>query len=319
MLEKLNIHFYKDNKKFNEFELEIFIELINNHINWINILEIMELKNDDHLILNKIDKSAYYINEISKINIQKTYRLKWIILRTLNKKWILKCFEKSFLYPIFLWMISINLITFLVIFVLPTTFDIFLTLSGSNEGNKALLLIIQFFIGIEWGVLLLLIINFYTINDKKISNLYIKFYRKNKKNIFVYILSYLYLFDFISLLKLDITFEKILNILKTIDYPMYSEISNHILSKLNEGISLKSSFIYLDSMFEKIISIDDFERKAIERIEDYIFILKKQIEINIKKYAMYFTSFVYIQIGIIVFVVYTVLMYPLKLLEGMNL
>jgi type II secretory pathway component PulF len=216
-------------------------------------------------------------------------------------------------------MISINLITFLVLFVLPSTFDIFLTLSNPNEGNKILLLIIQFAIGIEWGIILLFIISYYTLNNKKVSNLYIKLYSKNKKNIFVYILSYLFLFDFISLLKLDITFERVLNILKIIDYPMYLQVSSHILSNLNEGYSLKSSFIYLDPMFEKIISIDDFERKAIERIEDYLFILKKQIEINIKKYAMYFASFVYIQIGIIVFVVYTVLMYPLKLLEGMNL
>lgn len=319
MLEKLNIHFTKDRKKLDVYELEIFIELINNHINWDTILEIMEFKNNDQLILNKIDKSASYINEISKKDIQKTYRLKWIMLRIINKRWIFKCFEKSFLYPIFLWMISINLITFLVLFVLPTTFDIFSTITNQSDGNRIVLVLFQFIIGIEWGVLLLLIFNLYTFNMKKLSNLYIKLYTKNKKNIFVYLLSYLYLFDFISLLKLDIPFERILNILKNIDYPMYFELSHHIQTKLNEGVALKSSFIYLDPTFQKIITIDDFERKAIERIEEYLIILKKQLEINIKKYSMYFTAFVYFQIGFMVFVVYSILMYPLKLLEGMNL
>lgn len=319
MLEKLSIHFIKNRKKLNEFELEIFIELINNHINWIHILEIMNLTNDDQLIFNKIDKSASYINDISKTDIQKTYRLKWIIMRTINKRWIIKCFEKSFLYPIFLWLVSINLITFLVLFVLPTTFDIFNTLVDSNITNRVLLVIFQFIIGIEWGVLVLIILNIYTLNDKKISSLYMRLYTFKNKNVFVYILSYLYLFDFISLLKLDITFERVLSLLKIVDYPMYLEISNNTLVKLNEGFSLKSAFIYLDPTFQKIISIDDFERKAIERIEDYLTILKKQIEINIKKYSIYFTSFVYIQIGIMVFMVYSILLYPLKLLEGMNL
>jgi hypothetical protein len=110
-----------------------------------------------------------------------------------------------------------------------------------------------------------------------------------------------------------------LNILKIIDYPMYFEISNHIQTKLNEGLSLKSSFTYLDPTFQKIIAIDDFERKTIERIEDYLVILKKLIEINLKKYSIYFSGFVYLQIGVMVFVIYSILMYPLKLLEGINL
>jgi hypothetical protein len=157
MTEKLDIHFIKDKRRFNIFELEIFIELINNHINWDYILEIMELQNNDRLILNKIDKYANYIYEITKTEIQKHYRLKWIMLRTINKRWILDCFEKSFIYPIFLWLISINLMTFLAIYVLPSTLDVFTILTNQFDRNKIFLVLFQFIIGLEWGLFLLFI------------------------------------------------------------------------------------------------------------------------------------------------------------------
>ena len=45
MKEKLNIPFISSNKKFNQFEIELFIELLNNQIHFDQILEIMKLDN----------------------------------------------------------------------------------------------------------------------------------------------------------------------------------------------------------------------------------------------------------------------------------
>ena len=75
----------------------------------------------------------------------------------------------------------------------------------------------------------------------------------------------------------------------------------------------------LDITFIKILKIDDFDRKLPDRLSNYLNVLIKLIELNIKKYANYCMTFVYIQIGFMVVLVYSVLLYPLKLIEEINL
>lgn len=319
MLEKLSILSIKINQKLNGFELELLIELLNNQTHWDQMLEIMRLKNDDKYILNKIDKNAIYINEISQNQIPKIHRFDWIIKRTLQKKWLLEILKKSFMYPIFLWLMSLNLMTFLVTYVLPPTLDTFNSFSNINQSLSILMIIIQFIIGLEWGILCIGIGLYYSIKRKTINYLYKQMYTKTKRNLIVNILSFYYLFDLLYLLNLDLNIESIMNILKMIDYPMYYEISDKVQLNLKQGQSIKLSFDYLDLTFLKLLTIDDFERKINDRINQHLNILKKQIEIGIKKYALIYISLVYTQIGLMVFMVYSILLYPLKLLEGMNL
>lgn len=319
MLEKLSILSIKTNQKLNVFELELFIELLNNQIHWDQILEIMRLQNDDKFILRRIDKNAICINDISQNHIPKIHRFDWIIKRVLQKKWLIDILKKSFMYPIFLWLISLNLMTFLVMYILPSTLNTFNSFANTSQTLNSIMIFVQFIIGLEWGILIINIGLFYSIKIRNINYLYKKLYIKTKRNLLVNILSFIYLFDLLYLLNLDLNIESIMNILKMIEYPMYFEISERVQSNLKQGQSIKFSFDYLDLTFLKLLTIDDFERKMNDRINQHLNILKKQIEIGIKKYAMIYISFVYIQIGMMVLMVYSVLLYPLKLLEGMNL
>lgn len=99
----------------------------------------------------------------------------------------------------------------------------------------------------------------------------------------------------------------------------HKEISSIVKLNLQKGQSIKNSFDLIDQTFIKLIKIDDFERRFEKRLDNYLNVLHKQIEINIKKISNYFMFIVYIQIGLMVFLVYSVLLYPLKLIEGINL
>lgn len=319
MLEKLNFRFIKVNKKLDIYELELFLELLKNHLSWEQILDILNIPNNEVLILKRIDNDAYIINQICNNKINKADRIRWLIHRTITKRLIIQQFNKSFIYPIFLWLLSLNLITFLMLYIMPSTIRTFNSFSNINNSLNNLILVIQFIIGVQWGMILIIMFVVSTYKYKKITSAYLKLFNKNNKNIFVYLVSYLYLIDLVSLMNLNLNIDTQMNILKQIEFPMYLNISDKVIDNLKKGVSIKHAFDYLDSTFLKIIAIEDYERKMDERIFNYLIVLRKQIDISIKKYANLFTSIVYIQIGVMVFIVYTILLYPLKLLEGMNL
>jgi type II secretory pathway component PulF len=202
---------------------------------------------------------------------------------------------------------------------MPSTIDTFNSFSNLNNSLNKLMSLIQFFIGIQWGFILIVIFISITHNHKKLTINYLKLFKLNQKNIFVYFISYSYLFDLVYLMNLNLNLENQMNILKQIDFPMYKVISDTVVSNLIKGNSIKNAFNYLDPLFLKILMIEDYDRKMEDRITNYLNVLKKRIEISIKKYANLFTTFVYIQIAIMVLIVYSILLYPLKLLEGMNL
>lgn len=319
MLEKLNFRSIKINKKLDIYELELFLELLKNHLNWEQIIEILSLSNNESLILNRIDKNAYKLNQYCMNKINKADRIYWVIYRTITKRLLIQQFNKLFIYPIFLWLMSLNLITFLMLYIMPSTINTFNSFSNINNSLNILIIVIQFIIGVQWGLILILMFIISTFKYKKITSIYIKLFDKNKKNIVIYLISYLYLIDLVSLMNLNLNIDTQMNILKEIEFPMYLNISNRVIDNLKKGVSIKYAFEYLDPTFLKIIAIEDYERKMEERINNYLIVLKKQIEISIKKYANLFTALVYIQIGIMVLIVYSILLYPLKLLEGMNI
>lgn len=319
MLEKLSIHSFNTKKRFSIFEIELFIELIDNFINWNHILEIMKLENNELCIINKIDKKYKTLLNKSENVLTKTHRFNWILKRALNEKRIIDFFNKSFIYPIFLWLLSLNLLTFLLIYLLPSMIESFNTLSNQTNSFKYLITFSQFLVGLEWGVLLIAMYLKIKLNHKQIFKIYTYFYKKFPNNLWVYYVSYFYLSDFLYLLNQDISIEMIMNILKHYDSIIYTELSESILLKLKNGYSIKKAFSLIDLTFLKLLQIEDFERKFNDRLENYLKVLTKQIEINIKKYSSYFMTIVYIQIGLMVFLVYSVLLYPLKLIEGINL
>lgn len=319
MLEKLNLNSLNSKKMFSTFELELFIELISNYIKWEFILDILKIENDENQIIHRIDYKSNNLILESKNIIPKINRFDWILRKRLKQKNIDEYINKSFLYPVFLWLLSLNILTFMLIYILPSIVSSFSSLTNLNGTLEALIWIAQLIIGVEWGILLIGIYLIVTVKDKQILTLYKYLYRKIPDNIWVYYVSYIYLSDLLFLLNLNINIEDILNILIYSHSIINKEISNKVKSNLKNGQSIKNSFDLIDSTFIKLIKIDDFERKFEKRLNNYLNVLHKQIEINIKKIANYFMLVVYIQIGLMVFLVYSVLLYPLKLIEGMNL
>ena len=119
MLEKLNSIFLNTKKKFNTFELELFIELISNYIQWEFILDIMNLENNEEEIIKKIDSNSLDLIEHTKDVLSKVNRIDWLLKNRLRNKKIDDFIQKSFLYPVFLWLLSLNILTFMLIYVLP--------------------------------------------------------------------------------------------------------------------------------------------------------------------------------------------------------
>jgi len=319
MLEKLNLNSLNSKKLLSTFELELFVELIGNYIQWEFILDILKIENDEDLIIQRIDKKSKNLMLESRKIIPKINRFDWILRKRLKQKNIDEYINKSFLYPVFLWLLSLNILTFMLIYILPSIVNSFSQLTNLNKTLEMLILIAQLLIGVEWGILLICIYFVITVKDKQILSIYKYLYRKIPNNIWVYYVSYIYLSDLLYLLNLNINIEDILNILKYSHSIINRDISINVKLCLKNGQSIKNSFDLIDLTFIKLIKIDDFERKFEKRLDNYLNVLHKQIEINIKKISNYFMLIVYVQIGLMVFLVYSVLLYPLKLIEGMNI
>lgn len=319
MLEKLNLNSLSSKKMFSTFELELFIELIGNYIQWEFILDILNLKNDENLIIKKIDnKSMNLMNQCKNI-VPKLNRFDWILKKRLKQKNIEELINKSFLYPIFLWLLSLNMLTFMLIYILPNIVNSFSNISNISKNLNYLILVAQLIIGIEWGILLVGLYLLKSMKDRQIFSFYRYLFNNFPNNVWVYYVSFMYLSDLLYLLSLNIHIEEILNILKFSHSVIHKEISSIVKLNLQKGQSIKNSFDLIDQTFIKLIKIDDFERRFEKRLDNYLNVLHKQIEINIKKISNYFMFIVYIQIGLMVFLVYSVLLYPLKLIEGINL
>ncbi len=319
MLEKLNLNSLKTKKKFTSFELELFIELISNYIQWELVLDILRIENNENLLIHKIDKNYTYMINQSKNILPKMNRFDWILRKRLKQKTIDEYINKSFLYPVFLWLLSLNLLTFMLIYILPNIINSFSNITNLSESLNFLILIAQLIIGVEWGILLIGLYLVISTKDKQRLSLYKYLYNRFPNNVWVYYESYLYLSDLLYLLNLNLNIDNILNILKNSHSIIHKEVSNNIKLSLQKGQSFKNSFDLIDHTFIKLIKIDDFERKFERRLDNYLNVLLKQIEINIKKISNYFMFIVYVQIGLMVFLVYSVLLYPLRIIEGMNL
>lgn len=319
MLEKLNSIFLNTKKKFNTFELELFIELISNYIQWEFILDIMNLENNEEEILKKIDSNSLDLIEHTKDVLSKVNRIDWLLKNRLRNKKIDDFIQKSFLYPVFLWLLSLNILTFMLIYVLPNIISSFNQIVSVNNMLNILIILTQLIIGVEWGILLLSMYLVLNTKERKIFDFYQYLYQRYPNNIWVYYSSYLFLSEFLYLLNQSLNIDQIIKILKYSNSIVNREICSNLNKNLNNGQSIKSSFDLLDKTFIKLIKIDDFDQKFDTRLNNYLNVLNKKIEISIKKYANYFMTLVYVQVGLMVFLVYSILLYPLKIIEGMNL
>lgn len=319
MLEKLNSIFLNTKKKFNTFELELFIELISNYIQWEFILDIMNLENNEEEIIKKIDSNSLDLIEHTKDVLSKVNRIDWLLKNRLRNKKIDDFIQKSFLYPVFLWLLSLNILTFMLIYVLPNIISSFNQIVSVNNMLNILIILTQLIIGVEWGILLLSMYLVLNTKERKIFDFYQYLYQRYPNNIWVYYSSYLFLSEFLYLLNQSLNIDQIIKILKYSNSIVNREICSNLNKNLNNGQSIKSSFDLLDKTFIKLIKIDDFDQKFDTRLNNYLNVLNKKIEISIKKYANYFMTLVYVQVGLMVFLVYSILLYPLKIIEGMNL
>lgn len=221
--------------------------------------------------------------------------------------------NQIFAYPVLLYFMSLNLLSFVILTLIPSTYA---SIQIINQNQSSFLLkFLQFFIGLEWGTLILLL--FIASRFKLLPHfqIYMYLFKHKQNNLMTLWQSHILVSNLHYLNQNSIPLHTAIKILSESSTVIQKNLALSIQSKLEQGSSLQAAFDYLDDQLRNTLSIEDFERKIDDRLERYLLILEKQIRFNLKRYANIFSVFVYSHIGLMVILVYSTLLYPLQLLE----
>ena len=221
--------------------------------------------------------------------------------------------NQIYAYPVLLYFLSLNLLSFVILTLIPSTYA---SIQIMNHNKPIFLLkLLQFFVGLEWGVLILMLFIFFRSKHLPHFEIYMYLFKRNKNNLMTLWQSHIFVSNLHYLNQNSIPFHTVMKILSESTNEIQNNLALSIHNKLEQGASLHESFDYLDEQLRYTLSIEDFERKIDDRLERYLYILEKQIRFNLKRYATIFSVFVYSHIGLMVVLVYSTLLYPLQLLE----
>lgn len=221
--------------------------------------------------------------------------------------------NQIFAYPVILYFMSLNLLSFVMLSLIPSTYESLRSLT--QQPSTFLLNLLQFVIGLEWGVLIVLIYSFSRMQKLKHFEIYVFLFKRKKDNLFTLWQSHVFITSLHHLNTHSIPLHIAIEILSNSSSEIQKNIARKAQSKLEQGTALQHSFDYLDGQLAYTLGIEDFERKIDERFERYLHILEKQIRFQLKRYANRFSVFVYGHITLMVILVYSTLLYPLQLLE----
>lgn len=294
-------------------QIELLLECLDNRLNIDEIRSIL-------MIDLSIDNWFEYLSNTEKINainlgkymnpIDVMVSIMKTKLHTLKRNaYINECFA----YPVLLYFLSLNLLSFVGLSLIPMTFSSLKAIEGDSVSG--LLSLLQFAIGIEWGVLIILLLIVYNKEKIPAFAIYAYLHNRNASNIVTLWQSHTFVSNLHYLNKFSIPLHKSIMILKENKSIIQHSIATHAKSLLEKGIALNAAFEYLDERFCYSLRLEDFERKIEDRLERYLNVLEKQIRFKLKHYANLFSAFVYCHIGLMVVLVYSVLLYPLKMLE----
>lgn len=294
-------------------QIELLLECIDNQLNLDEIRSILGidlgLDNWHEFLTNTEKKNALSLSK-------HLYPMHVMICVMRSKLHLMKrnsYINELFAYPVLLYFLSLNLLSFVGLSLIPMTFS-----SMKAIGNKTIpsfLGLLQFLLGIEWGFLIILLFVLYRKGKIPTFKIYAYLHKQKPSNIITLWHSHTFVSNLHDLNKFSIPLHKSILILKENESLIQNMIAKHAKSLLEKGTALNAAFEYLDERFCLSLKFEDFERKIDDRIERYLDILEKQIRYKLKIYANVFSGFVYSHIGLMVILVYSVLLYPLKMLE----
>ena len=312
-LGSISLSFSKQRKQMSSMQIELLLECLDNRL---SIEEIRSILSIDLSLENWFE----YLSNVEKsnaINLGKYMNPIDVMVSVMKAKlhmmkrntYINECFA----YPVLLYFLSLNLLSFVGLSLIPMTFSSIESIDGGSVSG--LLSLLQFVIGIEWGGLIILLIMVYKKEKIPAFKIYAHFHKRNTSNILTLWQSHTFVSNLHYLNKFSIPLHKSILVLKESKSSIQSSIANHAKSLLERGTALNSAFEYLDERFCYSLRFEDFERRIDDRLERYLGVLEKQIRYKLKYYANIFSAFVYCHIGFMVVLVYSVLLYPLKMLE----
>jgi type II secretory pathway component PulF len=221
--------------------------------------------------------------------------------------------NQIYAYPVLLYFLSLNLLSFVILTLIPSTYA---SIQIINQDKPLFLLkFLQFFIGLEWGALILILFLFSRFKQLPHFQIYMYLFKRKQNNLITLWQSHIFVSNLHYLNQNAIPLHTAMKILSESSTVIQKNLALNIHNKLEQGASLHESFDYLDEQLRYTLSIEDFERQIDDRLERYLHILEKQIRFNLKRFATLFSAFVYTHIGLMVILVYSTLLYPLQLLE----
>lgn len=294
-------------------QIELLLECIEHKLNFEEIKNILGIDIE-------IDTWMQYLTEREQSNVNALRKhlhsmdvMTYIFKSKLNTLQRNAFINQIFAYPVLLYFLSLNLLSFVIMSLIPTTYS---SLQVLNRNHSSILMnFLQFFIGFEWGILILLL--YLLIHKQKLPHfkMYTSMYARRMNNLFTLWQSHTFVSNLHQFNRHAIPLHTVITILSENASVIQRTIALNIKIKLEQGIPLKDAFVYLDDRFRYTLGIEDFERKIDDRIEQYLHILEKQIRYHLRRYAGIFSAFVYGHIALMVILVYSTLLYPLQILE----
>lgn len=303
----------KSKQRLNTMQIELLLECIENKLNFDEIHRILGIDLSH-------DKWIVYLSEREQADVHRLSRylhsvdvLVLMFKSKLNMQNRNMVINQIFAYPTLLYFLSLNLMSFVILSLIPSTYASLFVIS--KQQPKFLLSFLQFFIGLEWGVLILILLLLSRQHKLPHFEIYAYFYKRKSQNLITLWQSHTFATSLHHLNTRAIPLHTSIEILSESSSLIQKKIALHIQTKLEQGTRLQHAFDYLDDQLGHTLGIEDFERKIDVRLERYLHILEKQIRYELKRYAGIFTVFVYSHITLMVVLVYSTLLYPLQLLE----
>lgn len=294
-------------------QIELLLECTEHKLNFDEIHRILGIDLSH-------DKWMQYLTDIEQINAQSLIKhlhpseVMILVFKTkLNTIQRNSYINQIFAYPVLLYFLSLNLLSFVILSLIPSTYSSLQTLSTNH--STILLKFLQFFIGLEWGTLILILYALIRAHKFRHFEIYTSLYKRKSNNFITLWQSHVFVSNLHFLNRHSIPLHMTIEILSESASVIQRNIALNVKSKLEQGISLQHAFVFLDQQFGFTLGIEDFEHKIDVRLERYLLILEKQIRYRLKRFANVFAVFVYAQIGLMVILVYSTLLYPLQILE----
>lgn len=294
-------------------QIELLLECTEHKLNFDEIHRILGIDLSH-------DKWMQYLTDIEQINTQNLLKhlhssdvMILVFKSKLNSMERNSYINQIFAYSVLLYFLSLNLLSFVILSLIPSTYSSLQTLG--TDISTVLLKFLQFFIGLEWGTLIFILYALSRVHKVRHFEIYTSLYKRKSDNFMTLWQSHVFVSNLHFLNCHSIPLHTTIEILCESASVIQRKIAFSVQSKLEQGTSLQHAFEFLDQQLGFTLGIEDFEYKIDVRLERYLSILEKQIRYRLKRYANVFSGFVYAQIGLIVILVYSTLLYPLQILE----